>query len=76
MNTKRPSLHLAELPGTSQMTSLEMSLSPRGENSFPLWVLLLHHTSLLPLRPRVSRSKLSRSQVVPTVQPSNTATNA
>jgi len=35
-----------------------------------------HLISLVPLRPRASRSKLSSSQGVPNVQPSNTATNA
>jgi len=75
-NTKRPSLHLAELPGTSWTTSLEMRFSSPGEDSLPRWALVLHYPSVLPLRPCPSWSKLSSSQVVPTVQPSNTATNA
>jgi len=75
-NTKRPWRHLAELPGTSWTTCLETRFSTRGEDSIPRRALHWHHTSVLPLRPRASRSKLSSSQVVPTVLPSNTATNA
>ena len=50
-------------------------MSTRGKESLRCWVMLLHHTPLISLRPRASRSKLSSSQVVPTVKPSNTATN-
>jgi len=76
MNTKRPILHLAQPPGTSWMRSLEMRFSTRGEDSLRRWALLWHHIPLLPLRPSASRSTLSSSEVVPCVQPSNTATNA
>jgi len=75
-NTKRPRRHLAEPPGTSWTTSLEKRFGTRGEGSLRRQALHLHHTIFLPLRPRASRSKLGSSQVVPNVQPSNTATNA
>jgi len=75
MNPKRPSLHLAQPPGSSGMRSLGTGFSTRGEDTFQPWALLWHHIPLLPLRPRASRHKLSSSQVVPTVQPSITATN-
>jgi len=75
-NTKRPSLHLAEPPGTSRMRSLETRFSTRGDGNIRRQALLWHLVPLLPLRPRASRSKLSSSLVVPTVQPSDTATNA
>ena len=74
-NTKRPSLHLVQPQGTSWMTSLKMRFSICGEDSLRCWVMLLHCTPLVPLRPRASRSKLSSSYIVPTVQPSNTASN-
>ena len=76
MNTKRPSLHLAQPPSTSIMRSLEKRFSTRGDDSLRRRALLWHHIPLLALRPHASRSKLSSFQVVPTVQPSNTATNA
>ena len=76
MNTKRPSLHVAHPPSTSGMRSLETRSSTRGDDTLRHRALLWHHIPHLPLRPRASRSKLSSSQVVPTVQPSNTATNA
>jgi len=75
MNTHRPSLLFAHPPGTSWMRSLKTSFSTRGEASLRCQALLLHNTRLLLLRSCASRSKLSSSQVVPTVQPSNTATN-
>ena len=53
-----------------------MRVSTRGEDSLRRWALLWHHIPLLPLRPHASLSKLSSSQVVPTVQPSNMAANA
>jgi len=74
--TKRPSLHLAEPPGASRTTSLETKFSTRREGSLQCRALRLHHTSFLLLRPRASWSKLSSSQVLPAVQPSNMATNA
>jgi len=74
-NTKRPSLRLAEPPGTSLMASFETIVSTRPAGNLPHLSLHLHHTSCLPLRPLASLSKLSSSQVVPTVQPSNMATN-
>jgi len=75
-NTKRPSHHLAEPPGTSLMRSIGTRFSTRGDGSLRRRALLWHLIPLLPLRPRASRSKLSSYLVVPTVQPSNTATNA
>jgi hypothetical protein len=75
-NTKRRSLHPATPPGTSGTTSLETRFSTRREDNFQCRALLWHLIPLLPLRPHPSRSKLSSSQVVPTVQPSNMATNA
>jgi len=75
-NTKRPNLLLVEIQGTSCMTSLETRFSTRREDCLPHRALLLHHTSLFPLRPRAPRSKLSRSHVLPPVQQSTTATNA
>jgi len=74
-NTKRPGLHLAEPPGTSSTTSLEMRFCTHGEDSLRREALCLHHTSYFLLRPRASRSEMSSSQVLATVQPSNTATN-
>jgi len=74
-NTKQPSLHLPQLPGTSWMRSPEMRFSTRGEERLQHQGLLLHHTQLFPLRPCASQSKLSSSHVVPTVQPSNMVSN-
>jgi len=74
-NTKRASHQLAQLPRSWLTTSLDTRLSTCSEDNFPRRVLLLHKTPLFPLRPGASRSKLSSSQVVPTVQASNTATN-
>ena len=75
MNTKRPSLHLAKSPGTSNMRSLKTRVSTCGEECLPCLALLWHHMSLLPLGPCTFRNKLSSSQVVPTVGPSNMVTN-
>jgi len=72
---KMAQLSLAQPPGTSWTTSLEMRFSTQGEDSLHHRALLLHHIPHLPLRPRASQSKQSSSQVIPTVQPSNTATN-
>jgi len=74
-NTKRPSVHHAQPLGTLWTTSLETRSSTPGEDSSRRQAFLLHHTPLWPLLPRASRSKQSSSQVVPTVQPANTATN-
>jgi len=73
-NTKRPSLNLAQPPGTPAMRILEKRFSPDGEDCFQCWALLSHLAPLSPLRARTSRSILRRSQVVLTVQPSNAAT--
>jgi len=75
MNTKRPSVHLPQPLGTIWMRILEMRFSTCTEECLRRRALLLHHTPLLPLKPHASRSTLSSSQVVPTVQPLNTATN-
>jgi hypothetical protein len=75
-NTKQPSIHLVEPHATSWITSLKTRISTCRENNLRCRVLLLHHILFLPFRPRASRSKLSSSQVFPTVQASNTATNA
>ena len=74
-NTKRPSLHLAQLPGTSWTTILKRRLSTCCKDTVQCRALLLHHTPLLPLRPCTSWSKPSSSPVVPTVQASNMSTN-
>jgi len=74
-NTKHPSLYLAQPPGTLCMTSLKTRFSTRGEGCLWCQALLVHHTPLLPLRTHPSRSKLTSSQVLPNVQPSNTASN-
>jgi len=74
-NTKRCSIHFAAPRGTSWTTSLETRFSIHGEDSLQRRVLHYHLILLLPLGPHASRSKLSRSQIVPTMQPSNTATN-
>jgi len=75
MNTKWPSLHLAKPPGTSWMRCLETRFGTQRDEILWCYVLLLHHTTLLLLRSHASRTKLSSSQVVPTVQPTNTTTN-
>ena len=75
-NTKRPSRHLAEPQGTTWMRSLETRCSTRGHGSIGRWVMFWHLVALVPLRPRASRRKLNSSLLVPTVQPSTTATNA
>jgi len=75
MNIKRPSLHLAQPPGTSWMGSLKTRFSTHGEVSLKCPALLLQCIPPLPLRSCTSPSKFSSSQVVPTLQPSNTATN-
>jgi hypothetical protein len=75
-NTKGHSLHLAAPPGTSRKASFETRFSTGGEDILPRRALLWHVISLYLLRPCVSLSNLSSSQVVPTVLPSNTATNA
>jgi len=74
-NTKWPSLHLAQPRGTSWMRSLETRFWTRGEDSLRRGVLLWHLIQHFLLRPRASQSKLSSSQVVLTLQPSNTASN-
>jgi len=76
MNTKQCSLHLSQPPSTSSMSSLERRLCTRGHDSLRHRPLLRHYMARSPLRPPASSSELSCSQVVPTVQPSNTATNA
>jgi len=75
-DTKWPSLHLVQPTGTSLTRSLETRVSTQGDESLWCRALVLHHTPLLPLRPRASRSTLCSSQVIQTVQPSNTATNS
>jgi len=75
MNTKWPNLHLEHPPGTLWLRSLETRCCTHSEESLQHHALLLHHTPHFPLRPHVSRSKLSCSKIFPTVQPSNTATN-
>jgi hypothetical protein len=75
-NTKLSRLRLAAPPGTSWTSSLETRFSTRGEDSLQQQVLLWDLIPRLPLRPSSSRSKLSSSQVAPTVQPSITTTNA
>jgi len=52
-----------------------MRLGTRGKDRLWCPALRLHPIPLSPLWPRASQSKLRCSQVVPTVQPSNTATN-
>jgi len=74
-NTHQPSVHLAEPHATPWMTTLKTRFCTHGENSLWSWALFLHRISFLPLRPHAFPSKLSSSQVVATVQPSNTATN-
>jgi len=73
--TKRPTLHLAQPPGTSWWWSIETRFSTRGDESLWHRMLLVNYTPHWLLRPCASWSKLSGSQVVPTVQPSNAATN-
>jgi len=73
-NTKWPSLYLAQPLGISCMRSPETRFSDRGDKSSWCRALLLHRTPHWPLRPRASRSNLSSSQEVPTVQPSNMPT--
>jgi len=75
MNTEQPSILLAQSPDASWMRYLKMTLNTHSEYSLWSRVLILHHTPFLPLRPHASRCKLSTSQVMQTVQPSNTATN-
>jgi len=75
IHSTRPGLSAAEPPGISGMSSLETRFGTCSEECFRSGVLLLHHTPLLPLRPRASRGKLSHSQVVPNLEPSNRATN-
>jgi len=74
-NTIRPSLHLAQPPGTWDMRIHKMRFSTHGENSLRLQALRLDDTQSVLHRPHTSPSKLSSSQVVPTVQPCNSATN-
>jgi len=74
-NMKRPSRHFAQLPRTALMISLQTRFISCGEESLWHWALLLPHKPLLQFRPCAFRSILSSFQVVPTVQPSNTATN-
>jgi len=76
MNIKLRSLHIAQLTGTSWMRSFETRFGTPGEDSLRRRALLWHLIPLLQPRPPASRSKLSSSQVVPTVHQSNTATNA
>jgi len=52
-----------------------MRFCTRGQESLWHWALLWQLTLNLQLRCHASRSKLSGSQVVPTVEASNTATN-
>jgi len=58
------------------MRSLKTRLRSHGEDNLRRRALLWHLIPVVPLRPHASRSKLSSSHVVPTVQPSNMATNA
>jgi len=74
-STKWPNLLRAQPPGTTWLRSHETRCSTRGAESLPCQVLLLHCTPLLLLRPHAAPSKLSSSWVVPTVPPSNMATN-
>jgi len=74
-NTTWPTLHLAQPPGTSWLRCLEKKFSTQSVEHVWCRALLLHRTPRLPLRPCASWNKLSSSEVVPTVQPSNTATN-
>jgi len=71
----RPNLHFLQPPGTSLQRSFETRFCTRSEETLHCPALLVHHTPLLPLRPRASPCKLSCSQVVPTVQLCNIATN-
>jgi len=57
------------------MRSWQITFYTYGEEGLWRWVLLLNYSPLLPLRHGTSQSKLSCSQVVPTVQPSNMVTN-
>jgi len=75
MNTQWPSLHLAKLSSTSSMRSVETRFSNCSDDCLRRRALLWHHIPLVPLRPGASRSELSSSEVVPSVQPSNMATN-
>ena len=75
MNTKRHSLHLLQLLGTSWMRSLESRFSTCVEECSPCRALLLHYTAFLQLWCHISQSKLRCFQIVPTVQQFNTATN-
>jgi len=74
-NTKRPSLHRAQPPGTARMRLLETRYSTRGEESLLHQALGLQLKQCSTVRPRASRSTLRLAQVVSTVQASNTATN-
>ena len=76
INTKRPSLHLAQPAGTSGMRGREMRVNTRGEDSVRRRALFRHHAPLVPLRLVASQSTLSSCQVVPAVQTSNKSTNA
>jgi len=69
------SLHFTQLRGTSWTRSLETRYSSSAEDCSRCRALLLHHTLLSLPRPLASQIKLSSSQVVWTVQPSNMASN-
>jgi len=73
-NKKRPSLNLAQPPGTPAMRILERRFSTDGEESLQCWALLSHLAPLSPLRAHASRSILRSTQVILTVQPSNATT--
>jgi len=74
-NTQWPWYHLAQWPGTSWTRIIMTGSSTHCEECFRCWALRLHHTLPWLLGTLTSRSKLSTSQVVPTVQTSNTPTN-
>jgi hypothetical protein len=76
MNTKWPRLHHVQPPGPWWMRRLKARISTRSEDCLLHWALLWDLIPHLQLRPRAFWSKLSSSQVVPTVEPCNTATNA
>jgi hypothetical protein len=76
MNPQWPINHLVDPPGISWMRSLETRYGTHGEDSLWCWALNTHRIPHWPLRYCASQSKLSYSEVISSVQPSNTAMNA
>jgi len=74
-NIKRPSLHHTKPPGTSEKRNIQSRFRTCRAAMCQQWGLLLNYTPFVPLRPCASLNKWSCSQVVQTVQPSNTASN-